>query len=569
MLDKYNELIKELAQTGSPPTDFKQQTTSLDPEQFWLDKIKQSKTAEELRITIAPEIKTDTRLSSLSRELITREFANRLIAFTGTKVPIGAIRTLLKQEKGAYSAEEDDRPDWLTSWVYVQDRDEFMHKSSKIGLSTKAFDLTFARFTKHLEGDLAGISATKAATFVWPCEIAISAIYWPLTDQPYFRFPYTGEPMFNLYNPRSVPEVPDELTASDLQAQQWIDEHFIWLIADPDERKALKNWCAWQVKYPGRKIRWAPLICGLQGDGKTIIGEVLQSAMGYRNVQIVGNNTITGSIFTEWGHGYALNVLEEINTPGHNRHEVVNKLKSFISNDRIEVHPKGRKPFNVPNTTNYLLLTNYEDSIPLEDTDRRYFPLRTRYRTKRELELALLKDPGHFAKIVEAKENHPGALRKYFLDYQISDDFNPNLLPGETAYKRTMIELNRSDEDDLLGDLIADGTVPGINWMMVSIKEFGKELRKNDLPVLGRQISKTLTKAGFVSLSTILPNNRISINGEQHRIWIRPEIAEQQENIKEWIKEVIIRQSDLNPVLPPEEEDESDDIFNDDEEVPF
>lgn len=71
---------------------------------------------------------------------------------------------------------------------------------------------------------------------------------------------------------------------------------------------------------------------------------------------------------------------------GHNRFDVHNKLKTPLSNDLVEIHPKGRDPYTVPNTTNYMLLTNFDDGVPINDNDRRCMILRTPFLTKEDLE---------------------------------------------------------------------------------------------------------------------------------------------------------------------------------------
>lgn len=66
-------------------------------------------------------------------------------------------------------------------------------------------------------------------------------------------------------------------------------------------------------------------------------------------------------------------MFEEVKFHGHNRYDVVNKLKPYIANNRVEKHGKGKDPGNILNVTNYLMLTNHEDAIPIEEGDRRYF----------------------------------------------------------------------------------------------------------------------------------------------------------------------------------------------------
>ena len=47
-------------------------------------------------------------------------------------------------------------------------------------------------------------------------------------------------------------------------------------------------------------------------------------------------------------------------------------LKPFITNSMIQIEEKGRDHRTVPNFTNYLLLTNYKDALPITNDDRRF-----------------------------------------------------------------------------------------------------------------------------------------------------------------------------------------------------
>jgi putative DNA primase/helicase len=49
------------------------------------------------------------------------------------------------------------------------------------------------------------------------------------------------------------------------------------------------------------------------------------------------------------------------------------KMKSFITDDIINIEPKGRESYDIDNILNFIIETNHKDSLYLESSDRRYF----------------------------------------------------------------------------------------------------------------------------------------------------------------------------------------------------
>ena len=68
-----------------------------------------------------------------------------------------------------------------------------------------------------------------------------------------------------------------------------------------------------------------------------------------------------------------VNVFEEVRLKGHNRHDVLNRVKPFITNSVVSVRRMRLNSYTVPNTAAYLLLTNFRDALPLGSGDSRYF----------------------------------------------------------------------------------------------------------------------------------------------------------------------------------------------------
>ena len=145
--------------------------------------------------------------------------------------------------------------------------------------------------------------------------------------------------------------------------------HLELLLPDSKDREILLSWCAAVVQKPGVKAKWAPVLIGTQGNGKSLIGDVLAYAVG-RNHTVKPRADQLGGRFNSWIENKLLAVIEEIHTQG--RREVMDALKPLITEERIEVEGKGRDALMVDNRCNMLMCSNHRDAIMKTKDDRRY-----------------------------------------------------------------------------------------------------------------------------------------------------------------------------------------------------
>jgi hypothetical protein len=320
-----------------------------------------------------------------------------------------------------------------------------------------------------------------------------------------------GKKWANLYDPDSTPKVPDEYSEEDLAAIKKIEEHFERYLPDFRERQILLDWVAHNVQHPSVKIRWSPYIHGPEGDGKSFFFTLVGGCLGDRNVRTVSGSTLESN-FTDWAVGYTVICIEEMKHHGHNRYDVMNRLKPMVSNDEIEIHPKGRTSYCTINTANYMILSNYLNGAPVNDDDRRYCFLSSGL-TKEEAK-RMTKD-GYYEELFSAVHQHPRAIRKWFLSRVLDASFHANGRAPETTMKRTVVEASRGDHDAIGEDVLEAGGW-GIHCDVVSSHHFTKALQEK-----GVDIAKTKgTKAFLLNLGFIFIG-RHQWNGCKARIWIR------------------------------------------------
>jgi len=212
---------------------------------------------------------------------------------------------------------------------------------------------------------------------------------------------------------------------------------------------------------------------GVQGDGKTLLAEVMQLILGLRNVRLLNAKTLESN-FSDWAAGQCMTFIEEIKLDGLEKYKVLNSIKPYITNDVIEVHPKGGKPFVALNTTNYFALTNYQDAIPIDDRDRRYCILFSQWQCPIKLAEFEAANPGYYSNLYKAIREKPGQLLGWLMTHEIPPSFYATKRAPKTAAKERMKQLSKPDGLLLVEDMIVKFECETINEEWVNITQLRK-----------------------------------------------------------------------------------------------
>jgi hypothetical protein len=101
------------------------------------------------------------------------------------------------------------------------------------------------------------------------------------------------------------------------------------------------DFMAFCVQNPGIKIRHAILFKGIEGDGKSLLGNLMTQVMGHANVKQISPKVL-GTDFSDWAHGACMGVLEEIHLTGITATTSMNAIKAPITNDIDPRAPEGQ-----------------------------------------------------------------------------------------------------------------------------------------------------------------------------------------------------------------------------------
>lgn len=459
---------------------------------------------------------------------------NKRLDLWDAKLPVAKLRALINPPRvaddAADGADELGVPDWMAKYVYVQQGDKFHNTITGIGMSRTSFNATHDR-DMPIKGDGPfREDAVQWALHRWAVPMVHDTIYYP--GKPAI-VEYDGLTWANSYAEASHPAI-EAYTAAGIDAINRFNQH-MWLLCGQREAvyANLMAFLAYNVQHPGRKIRWCPIIKGAPGDGKSMIGRLLDAAMGGRNVMSIGPEIVanTGG-FTDWAHGRAVVVLEELYMIGKDRYRIANAFKTYVSNEKVTINGKGDKPKYVINTCNQIALTNYGDAVPIEadNKDRRWFVIFTPFETRAQLHAALgyasddAAGRNHFDVIFDSFAREPGQWRNWLMSWPIPATFSADSAAMETAEKASMAAAGVDDVESIARLIVEEGAF-GVSRQALSSACLTSAMRQQsftegvEIPK-GHGVTYLLNRMGFVKVEKSLKWN----NGA-HRVWIKPGVS--------------------------------------------
>lgn len=221
----------------------------------------------------------------------------------------------------------------------------------------------------------------------------------------------------NIYMPPNIATAEGDVTRL-LQLLQTI-------LPDERDRTIFMSWLAAVVQYPGVKFLWSPVLQGVEGNGKSIWGEILYYSIGSEHSWTVEAKKIDTQFNKFLSRRIFINV-EEMNMFA--KHELMETLKGLITGTKQEVEMKGvDSAMDLDYCANWYFATNHKDAVIKSKNDRRFAVFFTAQQTREDVINAGLSGT-YFPKLWKwlKKENGFAFMRHYLLNFQIPDEFNPN-----------------------------------------------------------------------------------------------------------------------------------------------
>lgn len=499
-----------------------------------LDMVHGSTTWEDVHNRVIPSVRAAGVPSALMSRL--ENAINKRLDLWDAKLPVNKLRALLKPVGSDGVVENTNTaPEWVKNYVYVEIGDRFHDLRQGTPVTRTGFNARHNRSMPFKGDSTVREDAAQWALDHWGVELVHGTIYFPgLGDiVAYNRLQWANEYVENSHPPLGA------FTPEGIAAIERFQRHMFLLCGQRENvYMTLLSFLAHNVQHPGKKIRWCPIIKGTQGDGKSIIGNVLDAAMGGRNVSMIGPDVVCNSGgFTDWAHGRAVVVFEELYMTGRDRHRVANTVKPYITNNKVSINGKNDKPKDVPNTCNQLALSNHADAVPIEKgQDRRWLVIFTPYATREEMWAAIgvsneFEAEHHFDVIFDSLAREPGQWRKWLMDWKMPEWFSPNRAALHTAEKDEMSASGIDDVESIARSIIDEGAY-GVGAAVLSSPCLSRAMTTRcftegvDIPKT-HQMHHLLNRLGYVQVAS-----QLKWKGTNNRVWAKSGVDKRLESLR-------------------------------------
>lgn len=396
------------------------------------------------------------KLDSITVEMLLKVAQSKFKEITGTVPGLPSLKKLTKGKSANTGSFVDE-------FVFVTSSGEYFHKETKATMGPRSFDTKYNRETPpNNEGEKQ--TATMFSNNTVQC--VENDMYAPAFGE---TFAHEGLDYINSYRKSQL----EPVAVGNTDIVDKVKSHIAHLLPDEEEQNIVINYLAHCVQYPGKKIHWAIVLQGVQGDGKSFIAEMMRHIMGVHNVRMLDVQVLE-SPFTAWAVGQCMTFIEELKLDNYRKYEVLNNLKPYITNDAINVHAKGKDPRVALNTTNYFALTNFKDALPIDENDRRYCILFSQWQTGDKLRAFIADNPNYYSKLYDDMRANAGELLTWLSDWKISDEFlSLKRAPGTRA-KDEMLRASKSDAFLSVQDAISEFECIDINDDILNITKLSK-----------------------------------------------------------------------------------------------
>lgn len=314
--------------------------------------------------------------------------------------------------------------------------------------------------------------------------------------------------------------------------------HFRFLIADKRERNVVLDYIAYGIQNPGCKTTWMPILKGPKGVGKSIIySKILKPLYGPDNVKEVDPLRVIGQ-FNDWAYATRIVCIHELKAEGSyaDQKKFSEALKTYVSEEDLPLHIKGKSQTTVENTANYMGFTNYENPLSITLDERRYCCVKI---------TALPKDDNYYKSLIKWLDDNRSQMLYFFLHRDLSN-FTPNRAP-DTAYTQqiknaslrwpeNVITEETSRSDSLLNEFDV------ITWDMI-LNMLRARSSGDDLYLLdgiqainsakASKVKNALASLGFMRLEAI-----VSVGKARHYLFKTPKFITAKPLLKDIPKKI-------------------------------
>ena len=312
----------------------------------------------------------------------------------------------------------DDQLNIFKGCVYIRDIHRVLVPGGVL-LKPDQFRVNFGGYTFPMDH-----ANEKTTRDPWEAFTQSQAFRAPRADAPCFRpelpagalISKGGQVFANTYWPVEVPRKVGDATP-------FLD-HLRRVLPDERDRFILLCYMAACVQHKGVKFQWAPLLQGVEGNGKTLFTRCVAEAVGRRYVHWPKASKLSKE-FNAWMLGKLFYGVEDIYVPDQKR-EIIEELKPMITGgDGLEIEGKGVDQISADVCGNFMFNSNHKDAVRKTQNDRRFCVLFSAQQQAADLARDGM-DGDYFPRLYDWLRADGYAIVSELLHtYPIPDDYNP------------------------------------------------------------------------------------------------------------------------------------------------
>ena len=307
--------------------------------------------------------------------------------------------------------------------------------------------------------------------------------------------------------------------------------HIEKLLPVEADRDILLNWMAYKVQNPGECMRWAPVLVGAPGNGKTTVAEVMSYAIGHKYVSVVQSSDVDNK-FNGWAYEKCLAVINDFKVG--DKRDVMEVLKPMITDERIPVQKKGTDTVTSSNHLGFIITSNHRDAVVKTSDDRRYAVFFTAQNNESDI-LRDGMDDEYFVQLNQWLKNGGKAVVAEYLS-QRHVVSHPNRAP-ETSSMSEAIRESMTPTQAAILEAVEDGR-PGFCNNIIVAAAAKWVLENNGVKIThAKLLGRVLRELGYEPV----PNSESwKINGNRFSPWAKTGTIPANNNLS---KEEIVRLS--------------------------
>ena len=228
---------------------------------------------------------------------------------------------------------------------------------------------------------------------------------------------------------------------------------------DPRDQAVLLAYFATIVQYPGEKFQWAPLLQGVEGNGKSFFSFALEQCVGERYTHHAKASQLD-SRFNSALYGKLLICVEDVFI-SEAKNSMWETLKPMITNRRLEIEGKGIDKVTRDTCFNFIMNSNHKDAIRKTANERRVAPFFGAQQRVEDLTRDSMGED-YFRELYGWARERGGwaVIAHYLSNYQIPDELNPAkgaIRAPRTSSTQDAIVSSRGSAEQEVAEAIEEG----------------------------------------------------------------------------------------------------------------